>query len=78
MPIANDIEFRHLEVKLGYCKSLSPLNYKSSNQHGTHQAFLLGMGGDYTGGLALATLTRMNLYLVFMKLLPKRNELMAT
>lgn len=56
VPSIKDIEFRYLEVKRGFCKSILPLNRKSSNQHGTHQALLLGMGGDYTGGLALASI----------------------
>lgn len=59
VPSVKDTGFRYLEVKNGYCRSLLPLNYKSSNQHGTHQALLLAMGGDYTGGLALASLIRL-------------------
>ena len=72
MSITNDVKFQYLEVKLECCKSLLPLNHKSSNQHGTHQALLLEMEWDYTGGLALATLISHELYLLFMKLLLKR------
>jgi len=56
VPVMKDVEFRYLEVKKGYCKSMLPLNRKSSNQHGTHQALIMGLSGDYTGGLALASL----------------------
>jgi methyltransferase (TIGR00027 family) len=56
VPAMKDVDFKFLEVKKGYCKSILPLNHKSSNQHGTHQALIMGMSGDYTGGLALASL----------------------
>lgn len=56
VPVVKLIGFKYQEVKRGYCKSLLPLNYMSSNQHGTHQAMLIGMAGDYTGGLAFASL----------------------
>lgn len=48
--------FRYTEVALGLCRSVLPLNAESSNQHGTHQGLLMAMAGDYTGGLALASL----------------------
>ena len=56
VPSVNAIDFSFLTSEKGYVKSIIPLNEFSSNQHGTHQALLLSMGGDYTGGLALATL----------------------
>lgn len=56
VPVIKDIAFQYVKVAKGYCQSLLPLNQKSSNQHGTHQAMLIGMAGDYTGGLALASL----------------------
>lgn len=56
VPTIDDVNFQFLDVKAGYCKSILPLNHKSSNQHGTHQALIMGMSGDYTGGLALASL----------------------
>lgn len=56
VPVVKEIQFRYEEVRRGYCKSFLPLNYMSSNQHGTHQAMLIGMAGDYTGGLAFASL----------------------
>jgi methyltransferase (TIGR00027 family) len=55
VPTMKDVDFKFLEVRKGYCKSILPLNHKSSNQHGTHQALIMGMSGDYTGGLALAS-----------------------
>lgn len=45
-----------LSVGNGHCKTMFPLNRESSNQHGTHQALLLAMAGDYTGGYALASM----------------------
>jgi len=56
VPVVKEIKFRYIKVRRGYCKSFLPLNYMSSNQHGTHQAMLIGMAGDYTGGLAFASL----------------------
>lgn len=56
VPCIKDVEFKYTSVDKGYCKALLPLNAKSSNQHGTHQALILAMAGDYTGGLALASL----------------------
>ncbi len=45
-------------VEEGYCRSVLPLNSPTTNQHGTHQAALISLSADYTGGLALATLLR--------------------
>lgn len=56
VPVVKEMQFRYDDVRRGYCKSFLPLNYMSSNQHGTHQAMLIGMAGDYTGGLAFASL----------------------
>jgi methyltransferase (TIGR00027 family) len=47
---------KFLEVGRGTCKGYLPLNVESANQHGTHQALLVAMLGDYTGGMALASL----------------------
>ena len=46
------------EVEEGFCQSVLPLNCPTTNQHGTHQAALISLSADYTGGLALATLLR--------------------
>lgn len=56
VPAIQAMDFRYLLSEAGYVKSIIPLNEFSSNQHGTHQGLLLAMGGDYTGGLALATI----------------------
>ncbi|MEQ9407010.1 MAG: SAM-dependent methyltransferase [Fuerstiella sp.] len=45
-------------VEEGFCESVLPLNNPTTNQHGTHQAALISLSADYTGGLALATLLR--------------------
>lgn len=46
------------KVEEGFCQSVLPLNAPTTNQHGTHQAALISLSADYTGGLALATLLR--------------------
>lgn len=46
------------KVDEGFCQSVLPLNGPTTNQHGTHQAALISLSADYTGGLALATLLR--------------------
>ncbi|WP_405268290.1 class I SAM-dependent methyltransferase [Cellulophaga sp. Ld12] len=56
VPAVRISEFKFLEVNVGYCRAILPLNSFSSNQHGTHQALILGMAGDYTGGVALASI----------------------
>jgi methyltransferase (TIGR00027 family) len=56
VPAMKRIGFAFREVQAGFVRTHLPLNAESSNQHGTHQALLLGMVGDYTGGLALASL----------------------
>ena len=58
VPVLEYTGFKFIDVKNGYCRAMLPLNSSSSNQHGTHQALLLALAGDYTGGLALASLSR--------------------
>lgn len=58
VPVLKHVGWRVTKVEEGYCESELPLNLESTNQHGTHQAALIGLSGDYTGGLALATLLR--------------------
>ena len=58
IPILHHIGWKVLETDEGYAKTLLPLNYESTNQHDTHQAALIVLAGDYTGGIALATLIR--------------------
>lgn len=58
VPVLRHVSWRVVDVAEGYCQSELPLNRESTNQHGTHQAALISLAGDYTGGLALATLLR--------------------
>jgi methyltransferase (TIGR00027 family) len=43
-------------VEPGFCESVLPLAIETTNQHGTHQAALISLSADYTGGMALTTL----------------------
>ncbi len=57
-PVLEQSDWRVTVVGEGYCETLLPLNRATTNQHGTHQAALVSLSADYTGGLALATLLR--------------------
>lgn len=58
IPVLAHSDWSITEVKEGFCQSVLPLNAPTTNQHGTHQAALISLSADYTGGLALATLLR--------------------
>lgn len=58
IPVLQWTGWRVIEVEEGGCTTELPLNHATTNQHGTHQAALLSLSADYTGGLALATLLR--------------------
>jgi methyltransferase (TIGR00027 family) len=58
IPVLRWVDWRVTEVEEGLCTSELPLSYATTNQHGTHQAALISLSADYTGGLALATLLR--------------------
>lgn len=58
IPVLAHSDWSITEVEEGFCKSVLPLNAPTTNQHGTHQAALISLSADYTGGLALATLLR--------------------
>ncbi|EMI46526.1 SAM-dependent methyltransferase [Rhodopirellula sp. SWK7] len=58
IPVLKSVDWRVTEVEEGICVSELPLCFASTNQHGTHQAALISLSADYTGGLALATLLR--------------------
>ncbi len=58
IPVLKSVDWRVTEVREGVCISELPLTHASTNQHGTHQAALISLSADYTGGLALATLLR--------------------
>jgi len=56
IPVLQTVQWRVTSVSEGACTSELPLRQASTNQHGTHQAALISLSADYTGGLALATL----------------------
>ncbi|MFT5584646.1 MAG: methyltransferase (TIGR00027 family) [Cognaticolwellia sp.] len=56
VPAAKSAELRYTQLKEGFCESVLPLTLASSNQHGTHQATIIALAGDYTGGAALGTI----------------------
>jgi methyltransferase (TIGR00027 family) len=58
IPVLEQSDWKVVQVREGYCETLLPLNRATTNQHGTHQAALMSLSADYTGGLALATLLR--------------------
>ena len=58
IPVLEQSDWNVTKVEDGYCETLLPLNKATTNQHGTHQAALVSLSADYTGGLALATLLR--------------------
>lgn len=58
VPVVQYIGFRFDEVAEGFCRSSLPLNIESANQHGSHQAALMSLAADYTGGAAFSTLLR--------------------
>ncbi len=45
-------------VQDGLAEMLLPLNVATTNQHGTHQATIMALAGDYTGGCALGSVLR--------------------
>ncbi len=58
VPVLKAIDWRITEVREGMCATELPLSFASTNQHGTHQAALISLSADYTGGIALAALLR--------------------
>ena len=55
VPVLKSCDFRITDVKPGYAETRLPLNHATTNQHGTHQAALISLSADYTGGMALTT-----------------------
>lgn len=53
VPVLDYTDWKITDVNGGYCESLLPLNEATTNQHGTHQAALISLSADYTGGMAL-------------------------
>ncbi|MDM4015652.1 class I SAM-dependent methyltransferase [Roseiconus lacunae] len=56
VPVLQWTDWRITKVERGYCESILPLSVPTTNQHGTHQAALISLSADYTGGMALTTL----------------------
>jgi hypothetical protein len=58
VPVLGHVGWEVLDVAEGFARTLLPLNEASTNQHGSHQAALMVLAADYTGGIALGTLFR--------------------
>jgi methyltransferase (TIGR00027 family) len=58
VPVAAWTGWRLVEVREGFAASELPLSTRTTNQHGTHQATLLALAADYTGGTALGSIIR--------------------
>ena len=58
IPALEECDWQIVDVRDRFCETLLPLNKATTNQHGTHQAALISLSADYTGGMALATLLR--------------------
>jgi methyltransferase (TIGR00027 family) len=56
VPVLQWTRWRITQVARGYCESVLPLSVETTNQHGTHQAALISLSADYTGGMAVTTL----------------------
>ena len=59
VPILDFLDWKITAVKRGYTETVLPLTPNASNQHISHQAALMLLAADYTGGLALASLLHM-------------------
>lgn len=56
VPVLKYLDWKVVETRRGFAASLLPLNIHSTNQHITHQAAVILIAADYTGGIALGTL----------------------
>ncbi|WP_220498095.1 SAM-dependent methyltransferase [Stieleria mannarensis] len=56
VPVLEWTGWKITRVGPGFCESMLPLVVETTNQHGTHQAALISLSADYTGGMALTTL----------------------
>lgn len=59
VPVLDFIDWKITAVERGYTETVLPLNPNASNQYITHQAALMLLAADYTGGIALASLFHM-------------------
>jgi methyltransferase (TIGR00027 family) len=71
VPVLEFTKWKVLETRPGYCKALLPISLQSSNQHGVHQAALIGLSADYTAGIAIGSLIH---GVPIIGVHPKRNE----
>lgn len=53
VPVLDFVDWRIIELKPGYCKTMIPFDGRSKNQNASHQAALYLLAADYTGGTAL-------------------------
>ncbi|MEL7267392.1 MAG: class I SAM-dependent methyltransferase, partial [Planctomycetota bacterium] len=58
VPVLAASGWRISAISEGRCKSVMPLSLSNSNQHHTHQAAMIALSADYTGGMALTTVLR--------------------
>jgi methyltransferase (TIGR00027 family) len=56
VPVLDYVQWHVDDLDQGMARTVLPLNSPSTNQHCTHQAALLFLSADYTGGIALASL----------------------
>ncbi len=56
VPVLDYVEFRVSFIERAQARTVLPLISSSTNQHCTHQGALLFLAGEYTGGIALASL----------------------
>ena len=57
VPVLNFVQYRVNSIESGVATGVLPLNPQSTNQHFTHQAALIVLAADYTGGTAVLSLT---------------------
>lgn len=56
VPVLEFVQWEITDIGFGTAETVLPLNAPSTNQHFTHQAALLVLAADYTGGVALTSL----------------------
>ncbi|WP_197528536.1 YiiD C-terminal domain-containing protein [Aeoliella mucimassa] len=56
VPVLEYVDWKITAVRPGEVETVLPLNPNSTNQHFTHQAALIVLSADYSGGAALASL----------------------
>ena len=55
VPVLEHTGWEVTHVGFGFAQTRLPLNAATTNQHGTHQAALISLSADYTGGMALTS-----------------------